>query len=226
MSEFLLGEESEFFAKIRKFLFICHSCSSSVVKGIMSKIWSLLILFTILLAGGTWYLWTNQLAEEQSEDVGYLQVSPELPEAVDTQNVRREVTLFVGDPATGNLVRTIAELDGPQTVIRKLTQTIGLLMHPTPETSNVAIPDGAELIGVFFTNSGILYLNFNRHLQDRHVGGLSAELVTVASVVNTVFVNFQEVKQVQILVEGNEIDTLVGHIDCRKPFTKMLLLDS
>jgi hypothetical protein len=44
--------------------------------------------------------------------------------------------------------------------------------------------------------------------------------------VNTLLFNFKEINQVQILVEGTEIETLAGHVDCRKPFSKMLLINS
>jgi spore germination protein GerM len=91
---------------------------------------------------------------------------------------------------------------------------------------NSVIPDGTELLNVFLTRAGIVYLNLNRHIQDRHIGGLSAELATITSLVNTLLFNFKEINQVQILVEGTEIETLAGHVDCRKPFSKMLLIDS
>ena len=88
------------------------------------------------------------------------------------------------------------------------------------------MPEGSALLNVFLSPGGILYLNMNRNIQDRHVGGLDAELATVTALVNTILLNFQEIKHVQILVEGAEIETLAGHIDCRKPFSNILLMDS
>jgi spore germination protein GerM len=134
--------------------------------------------------------------------------------------------LFIGHELGGTLKREVHEIDKEQTLIQKIQQTVASLIQPTPDRWNPVIPEQTELLEVFITNSGVVYLNFNRHLQDRHIGGLSAELATVAAIVNTMLVNFQDIRQVQILVEGAEIETLAGHIDCRKPFSKMLLLNS
>jgi germination protein M len=187
------------------------------------KKWIALLIITILLIGGAGYLYIQQPEEEISEVL----INPQgqlLPSTVidESDIANREITLFVGDSARGVLVRIISEIQEQQNIVQAITETVQQLLQPGPNTKNVAIPEGTELINVFVTNAGIVYLNLNRNLQDRHIGGLSAELATVTSLVNTLLFNFKEIQQVQILVEGAEIETLAGHIDCRKPFSKML----
>ena len=186
------------------------------------KKWIVLLILTILLIGGTGYLYVQQPEEETS---GVL-INPEGQSSsspIDEPDMAyREITLFIGDPTRGTLVPIISEIQDQQDVVQEITETVQQLLQPGPNTVNEAIPEGTELISVFVTNAGIVYLNLNRNLQDRHIGGLSAELATVTSLVNTLLFNFKEIQQVQILVEGAEIDTLAGHIDCRKPFSKML----
>lgn len=88
-----------------------------------------------------------------------------------------------------------------------------------PEFSNVGtIPEGTQLIGVFFDNN-ITYLDFSEALINNHPGGTTAEILTIYSIVNSVMDNFNEIKGVKILVMGKEIETLKGHIDTRYPFT-------
>ena len=197
----------------------------------MSKwwIWIVVALLTAALSGGTWYLYSHspqQLAETLPSFPG-LQAKPSaMPEDVTVS--KREVTLFLGDPATGALVKKTYEIQKQPTLLAEITQTVALLIQPEPEaeTRNAAFPEGAQLLNAFVTGGGGVYLNMNRNLQDRHVGGLDAELATVTALVNTMLLNFKEITYVQILVEGAEIETLAGHVDCRKPFSKLLLLES
>ncbi len=193
----------------------------------MSKKWFVISILTLLLLAGTWYLYTYQSDEEISEvqiNPDVLQPSPGFSET--SQIIYQEITLFVIDPQTGSLRRRLREIPEHQELLDKITQTIEYLIHPDSDIQNEAIPEETALLSVFVTHSGIVYLNLSRHVQDRHIDGLSAELATVASLVNTLLFNFQEIKQVQILVEGAEIETLAGHVDCRKPFSKMFLIDS
>jgi len=188
------------------------------------KKWIVLIIFTVLLIGGTGYLYLQQPEEEL---FGVL-ITPEgqlsSSISIDVSDMaNREITLFVSDPTRGTLVKKTSDIQDQQDIVQEISETIQQLIHPGPNIRNEAIPEGTELIGVFMTNSGIVYLNLNRNIQDRHIGGLSAELATVTSLINTLLFNFKEIRQVQILVEGAEIETLAGHIDCRKPFSKMLL---
>ena len=194
----------------------------------MKKIWWFVWILTLGFAGGTWYLYTHPPEEEIFDALPTTEIIEEtpLPSPELTPAPNREVTLFIGDELAGDLKRHVREVEEEQSLNQKIRQTMQYLIQPTPDLRNPVIPEQAELLGVFFTNSGLVYLNFNRHLQDRHVGGLSAELATIAAIVNTMLVNFQEIRQVQILIEGSEIETLAGHIDCRKPFSKMLLLNS
>ena len=194
----------------------------------MSKwwIWIVVALLTVALFSGAWYLYTHspqQLAETLPSFPG-LQAKPSaMPEDVTVS--KREVTLFLGDPATGALVKKTCEIQKQPTLLAEITQTVALLIQPEAETRNAAFPEGTQLLNAFVTGSGV-YLNMNRNLQDRHVGGLDAELATVTALVNTMLLNFKEITYVQILVEGAEIETLAGHVDCRKPFSKLLLLES
>ncbi len=83
-----------------------------------------------------------------------------------------------------------------------------------------AIPEGTELGSVFLDNRGIAYIDFSSTLSDGHPGGTTAEFMTVSAIVRTLLTNFPEhIRQVQILVEGLEVETLAGHIDISRPLT-------
>ncbi len=194
----------------------------------MSKIWLVIGLLTVLLVGGMWYLYAYppQMETGIQVDIANIEQVPQvLPEA--SLPTSRDVTLFVLNTGTGRLERMVREIEKDQELSEQLTHTLEWLLYPEEDVRNEAFPQDTKVLNVFLTSSGIAYVNMSRHIQDHHIGGLAAELLTVSSLVNTVLVNFrEEITHVQILVEGAEIETLAGHVDCRKPFSKMLLLHS
>ncbi len=79
-----------------------------------------------------------------------------------------------------------------------------------------AIPAGTRLIGLKVRDS-TAFVDFSSEIVKNHPGGSSGELETVYSIVNTLTLNFQGIKEVQILVEGKKEETLAGHIDINFP---------
>ena len=57
-------------------------------------------------------------------------------------------------------------------------------------------------------------------INTEHSGGSLEELFTIYTIVNTLTVNLPSISGVQILIEGQEVDTLAGHIDLRRPLAQ------
>ncbi|MBI5587837.1 MAG: GerMN domain-containing protein [Deltaproteobacteria bacterium] len=79
-----------------------------------------------------------------------------------------------------------------------------------------AIPEGTRLLGVRVKDSTAI-LNFSSEIVKNHPGGTSGEMQTIYSIIDTLTLNFPEIKAVQILVEGKKVETLAGHIDTSLP---------
>jgi len=56
-------------------------------------------------------------------------------------------------------------------------------------------------------------------------GGSLEETFLISQIINTLINTFDEVKQVQFLVDGEEAETLMGHVDTAEPFTKDLFTE-
>jgi len=89
-----------------------------------------------------------------------------------------------------------------------------------PKTNLIpSLPAGARVKGVLIDGTGTAYVNFSRELQSEFPGGAWTETLAIYSIVNTLTADFpDEIKAVQIIVDGNEIPTLAGHIDTSRPF--------
>ncbi len=91
---------------------------------------------------------------------------------------------------------------------------------PSPLVS--AIPQGTTLKAVFVSERGDAFVDLSGDVTARHTGGVLDELFTVYTLVNALTVNLPAVTRVQILIDGKEVDTLVGHVDLRHPLNKSL----
>ena len=79
------------------------------------------------------------------------------------------------------------------------------------------IPAEVKVRDLFIDDQGTAYVDFSEELRQTHPGGPWAEMLTLRSIMQTVIANVPEIKQVQILVEGREMETLAGHLDTRRP---------
>jgi spore germination protein GerM len=89
-----------------------------------------------------------------------------------------------------------------------------------PETSslNKTIPEGVKVLGINI-NEVTARINFNSALTENHWGGSTGERMTVYSIVNTM-TQFDAIEKVQILIAGEEIKTLAGHLGLTEPLSE------
>ena len=94
------------------------------------------------------------------------------------------------------------------------------LMEGTKEKGQTAIiPKQAKLKSVK-VKGDTAYVDFTQALVKNFVGGSTGEEMLVGSVVDTL-TEFPEIKKVQILVEGNKVESLSGHLDLTTPLSRM-----
>jgi len=82
------------------------------------------------------------------------------------------------------------------------------------------IPKGALLRGVFVSERNEVFVDLDPAIRTAHPGGTMRELMTVYTIVNAVLTNLPNLQEVQILIGGQEADTLAGHVDLRRPLRK------
>ena len=70
--------------------------------------------------------------------------------------------------------------------------------------------------------TGDAYVDLGGAVVTGHTGGSLDEALTVYAIVNALAANLPGVSTVQILIEGQEVDSLVGHLDLRHPLGRAL----
>ncbi|PLX86191.1 MAG: hypothetical protein C0618_09440 [Desulfuromonas sp.] len=142
--------------------------------------------------------------------------APMTPPPIKVEMVPREALLYFGDEQGRYLVsemRQIAGCDEDSDCVRNLVEALiagphDRLLPILPET---AVLNSVEL------QKDLVVLDFNRALVHAHPGGTFSELLTVYGLMNSLTVNFPYLKQLQILIDGQKVSTLKGHVSLLRP---------
>ena len=148
------------------------------------------------------------------------QPSPTAP-ASDPQRKITATLFFISEDGM-SLVAEQREIPLAEPIVEQAREILlAQIAAPTAPLAS-AIPIETKLRALYLSDRGDLFVDFTGDLSSRHTGGALDELFTVYAIVNAVTVNLPAVSRVQILIDGKEVDTLVGHVDLRNPLSKNL----
>ncbi|MBI2400690.1 MAG: GerMN domain-containing protein [Deltaproteobacteria bacterium] len=91
-----------------------------------------------------------------------------------------------------------------------------LVSGPSNAKLGKTLPTGTKLVALKIEGATAV-VDLSPEVIKNHEGGSSGELQTIYSVVDTLSLNFPEIKDVQILVGGKKEETIAGHIDISQP---------
>jgi spore germination protein GerM len=132
---------------------------------------------------------------------------------------RKEVLLYFSDSEEGYLVGEKRKILRKSAVQEEAKETIIELIKGPSGKLIPTLPPRTELLTLQISDTGVARVNFSPALSKDHPGGSSAEMMTVYSIVNSLSVNFPQIKRVQILIDGRPIPTIVGHLSLEHPVT-------
>ncbi len=157
----------------------------------------------------------------KSKQTVLIKAPPKLPESENQSDVRlrtEQINIFLLDPESLEIKPINVEVQLSRDPIDRLKSIVDTLTKETPTNYRNPIPQGTVLNEVFIDMQKTVYLDFSHHLADGHIGGTTAEYITISAILKTVFDNFpDEIRHIQLLVEGQEIETLTGHVNLSAP---------
>lgn len=159
-------------------------------------------LLVVVVAIVVWYAWQRTKEPLPPKEVGEI--------------VRqREVTLYFGSKDGSSLLPEHRQIPSSNEVLENLRTVIEALVSGPQEDGIATVPSSVRLLATY-VHDKTAYLDFSREIMDDFSGGTAAEYMLVASIVQTACANFPEINAVRILVEGEETDTLGGHLRISK----------
>lgn len=146
---------------------------------------------------------------------GRLGAPPAPEDILETERVRT-VTLYYGSADGSSLVPEVRMIPSQDKTVDNLRNLVEALVGGPREGGVGTIPASVRLRGVFIHEKTAV-IDFSSELVDDFNGGSTAEYILISSLVQTVCGNLPQVEAVRILVEGEEIETLGGHISVAGP---------
>lgn len=147
-------------------------------------------------------------------------VAPSVQPPLKTEPAAPEMTLvrlYFGHPSDAFLVAEPRALLLPADPSAKALKIMEALLEGPRQEGISVIPNGARLNSVFVDDKGICHVDFSREIRQNHPGGSAGEAMTIWSVVDTLVLNVDEIRSVNLLIEGQQEETLAGHLDIRRP---------
>jgi hypothetical protein len=182
----------------------------------------LLLLLAALLVGlvGLWFYAPGRESAGVAPPAGQaVIVDEEAPLAEPGKDPERDVVLFFSHEGAEGLYTERRRIYVTSSIPDQARQVIEELIRGPRRTLNVPVlPRETTLRQVYVDREGNAYVDFGVDLVERHPGGSDAELATLFAVVNSLTYNFREIRSVQLLIDGEERDTLAGHLDLRRRY--------
>jgi hypothetical protein len=180
----------------------------------------LVVLLPVLVAGGLYLRSLVRRIFIERRQPAEVSVRARLDQAAiqSTGGPTQTVTLYFPSFEQGKLqaeTRPLAMASAPADRIR---QIVLALIEGPKQGAGRALSASADLRAVFLTHDGTAYLDLSSAALAGFSPGIKSETLAVYSIVDSLGANLPEVKQVQFLVQGQEVDTLDGHADLTAPF--------
>jgi Sporulation and spore germination len=174
----------------------------------------------LVLAGGVWLMSTrlNRLLTAPPPGAATTATTP--PTTTDARKI--QATLFyVSDDGTA-LVPASRDVPYGATPGEQARQILAAEVTPPSDGHHSAIPVGTTVRAVFLTSQGEAYVDLGGAIATGQTGGSLDEALAVYAIVNAVTVNLPDIAGVQLLINGQQVDTLAGHLDLRHPLGKAM----
>ncbi len=146
--------------------------------------------------------------ESTPQQTGDTQLGTE--EKPDASGEMKEVVRYFADPKKGlkPVTVSIPKVEG---IARATVEQ--LIDGPEASTGLLrTIPEGTVLRDINVKPDGLCIVDFSSQLAENYSGGVMEEELMVYSIVNTL-TQFSSIDQVQIWVNGKQLDTIGGHVD-------------
>jgi hypothetical protein len=150
------------------------------------------------------------------------------------EQARRELTLAVainpGDPRVktalywasdamdSTLAPVVVELPLSNDPVLRSKQVLNTLLAGPVDAELRTLPPDAVLLAFYLMPDGTGIADFSEALATSVPSGIASEELAVESIARTLEANVPQVRRLKILIHGQEVETLAGHLDLTGAF--------
>lgn len=128
------------------------------------------------------------------------------------------ITLYFPSYADGNLLPETRSLKLSSDNIKAIRQILLALIEGSHQGHGTALSPSTTIRAVFLTPDGTAIVDLSQEALSDFQPGIESESLAIYSIVDSLCANMTQVKDVKFLVQGQEVQTLDGHIDLTGSF--------
>ena len=157
----------------------------------------------------------KQLTEKSAE-----QARRELlpPAPVSSGDPKVRVKMFWGSKAGDSFTPVTVELPLSADPVLRAKQVLNTLLAGPIDPEARTLPADAALLAFYLLPDGTGVADFSESMSTSIPSGIQSEQMAVDSITRTLEANVPQVQRLRILIHGQEMDTLAGHLDLTQTF--------
>ncbi len=155
--------------------------------------------------------------QQQSEEQARRELIQPVP--VNPGDPRVKTKLFwASDTDDSSLMPVIVELPLSNDPVLRSKQVLNTLLAGPVDTEFRTLPPDAVLLAFYILPDGTAIADFSEALATSIPSGIVSEQLAVNSMARTLEANVLQVQRLKILIHGQEVETLAGHLDLTGTF--------
>lgn len=130
-----------------------------------------------------------------------------------------KVKMFWGSRSQeGALAPVIVDLPLSNEPVLRAKQVLNTLLAGPVDPELRTLPPDAALLAFYILPDGTAIADFSEEVRTSIPSGILSEQLAAESIVRTLEANVPQVLRLKILIHGQEVDTLAGHLDLTQTF--------
>jgi len=152
------------------------------------------------------HLSENQNSEEQAR-------REVLAQPISTPTDVKEQAKIFWAAGADRVAPVLVELPLSADPVQRSKQVLEALISSPPTPEQRTLPADATILGFYFLPDGTAIADFSDALVTEVPSGISSETTAVDSIAQTLEGNVPSLRRLKILIHGQEVETLSGHVD-------------
>ena len=141
------------------------------------------------------------------------------PTVINPSDPRVKAKLFWASGADDGTVSAVTvELPLSSDPVLRSKQVLNTLLAGPVDIELRTLPPDAALLAFYLLTDGTAISDFSEALATSIPSGIESEQMAVDSITKTLEANVPQVRRLKILIHGQEVETLAGHLDLSQSF--------
>jgi len=141
------------------------------------------------------------------------------PTVINPGDPRVKAKLFWASGADDGTVSAVTvELPLSSDPVLRSKQVLNTLLAGPVDVELRTLPPDAALLSFYLLSDGTAIADFSEALATSIPSGIESEQMAADSIIKTLAANVPQVRRLKILIHGQEVETLAGHLDLNQTF--------